>query len=308
MADQRWPRRVVGLMLLAVTLQLVLSPLAGSSSVVFLVRSAGLIGMALLVTCVEVSRRRVQASDSELLAGERAGRAEAEAASRSKEEFFATLSHELRGPLNTIIAWIHLVRAGKLDEATAVRALETIERNAKSQAHLINDLLDVSRISGGNVRLDLHPVALAAIIEQAADSVRPAADERGVAVDVQSAPAVGTVAGDADRLQQVVVNLFSNAIKFTPRGGRITVRVAYDESHATISMRDTGQGIRPDFLPYLFDRFRQGDGIAGRSGGLGLGLTIVRGLVERHGGTVSAQRDGEGQGANFTVTLPIAAG
>ena len=307
MASSGQGRKPVGplVALLVLLFALALAPLGDRSLFNLIVRLAGLLGGVVLVAWIEVGRRRGDAVRNELLGRERAARTEAEVASRSKEEFFATISHELRGPLNAILGWVHLLRSGKLDEGTAVRALDTIERSAKSQALLIGELLDVSRIIAGKISLDVHPVELATIIEEAADSVRPAAEARSIEVKTQLAAAAGTVVGDPGRLQQVVGNLFSNAIKFTPRGGRVTVRLAYDEKHATIAMRDTGQGIRSDLLAHVFDRFRQADGMAARFGGLGLGLAIVRHLVELHGGTVSAQSDGEGQGANFTVTLPI---
>ncbi len=309
MTSDGWVWWAVGLLVFSLALLFALSPamLGDSSRFILTIRLAGLLGVTLLVTWIGVGRRRADAARNELLARERTARTEAEAASRSKEEFFATISHELRGPLNAIVGWVRLLRTGKLDEETAICALETVERNARSQAHLIGELLDVSRIIAGKVRLDVRPVELATIIEEAAESVRPAAEGRSIEVETRLAPAAATVAGDPDRLQQVVENLFSNAIKFTPRGGRVTVRLAYDEKHATIIMGDTGQGIRADLLPHVFDRFRQADGTAIRFGGLGLGLAIVRDLVELHGGTVSAASEGEGQGANFTVTLPISA-
>jgi signal transduction histidine kinase len=301
MGDERGTRWAPGMVLVLLSAFVLLT---GSRPVAFIAGLLGLLGVAHLVTRTERRRKRAEAALRDLLAREGAARAEAEAANRAKDDFFLSISHELRGPLNAILGWVQLLRTRKLDEANGLRALETIERNAKSQANLIKDMLDVSRIIGGKVHLDLCPVELATIIDEAADSVRPAADSRDIHVETELTPQGGTVTGDPARLQQVMENLFSNAIKFTPRGGQVVVRLGYDEKHATITMRDTGQGIRPDFLPYVFDRFRQANGTAARLGGLGLGLAIVHHLVELHGGTVSAESDGEGQGAKFTVTLP----
>jgi signal transduction histidine kinase len=243
-----------------------------------------------------------------LLVLEQAARRQAEEANRTKDEFLATLSHELRTPLNAILGWVQVLRSGKLDEAAAVRALETIERNSRSQAQLIADLLDVSRIITGKLRLDFKPVELRRIIDAALDSVRPAADAKGIQLDVSAVPLASPVLGDADRLQQVVWNLLSNAMKFTPRGGQVEVRLREAGTNAVIRVTDTGIGIRPDFLPYVFDRFRQAEGSITRShGGLGLGLSIVRHLIELHGGTVEVESAGEGQGATFIVRLPLRA-
>jgi PAS domain S-box-containing protein len=232
---------------------------------------------------------------------------EAQEANRAKDEFLATVSHELRTPLNAILGWARMLNARKLDEATAARALETIERNAAAQAKLIEDILDVSRIIMGKVRLNLRPVELPLIIEAALDAARPMAEAKGVQLESALNPTVGIISGDPDRLQQVAWNLLSNAIKFTPRGGRVEVRIDHVDSHARIVVSDTGKGISPDFLPYVFERFRQAEtGMTRQHGGLGLGLTIVRHLVELHGGTVAVESQGEGHGATFTVTLPIA--
>ncbi|HET6344370.1 MAG TPA: hybrid sensor histidine kinase/response regulator, partial [Myxococcota bacterium] len=237
-----------------------------------------------------------------------AARQQAEAANRTKDEFLATLSHELRTPLNAILGWVQVLRTGKLDNEAAARALETIERNARSQAQLIADLLDVSRIITGKLRLDFKPVELPRIIDAALESVRPAADVKDIQLGIHIAPISSPVLGDADRLQQVVWNLFSNAIKFTPRGGRVEVRLRQAGKNAVIRVTDSGIGIRPDFLPYVFDRFRQAESTSTRShGGLGLGLSIVRHLVEHHGGTVEVESAGEGQGATFSVQLPLRA-
>lgn len=241
-----------------------------------------------------------------LLTSEQAARAEAERANRLKDEFLATISHELRTPLTAILGWTRMLRTGKLDETTSARALETIERNAKSQAQLIEDLLDVSRIISGQMRLDVQPVDLAPIIQAAADSMRPAADAKAIGLHVGLDPRTGPVSGDPTRLQQIVWNLLSNAIKFTPKGGRVEVRLERVNSYIEIKVSDTGIGIKPDFLPHVFDRFRQADSTLTRSQtGLGLGLAIVRHLAELHGSTISAYSAGEGQGASFTLKLPL---
>src|SRR5436305_1609068 len=235
-----------------------------------------------------------------LLVLEQEARKQAEEANRTKDEFLATLSHELRTPLNAILGWVQVLRSAKLDPAAATRALETIERNARVQAQLIADLLDVSRIITGKLRLDFKPVDLRRIIDAALDSVRPAADAKGIQLEVSIAPLASPVLGDADRLQQVIWNLLSNSIKFTSRGGRGEVQLREADANAVIRVSDTGIGIRPDFLPYVFDRFRQAEGSITRThGGLGLGLSIVRHLIELHGGTAEVEREGEGEGATF---------
>jgi signal transduction histidine kinase len=243
-----------------------------------------------------------------LLVLEQEARRQAEEANRTKDEFLATLSHELRTPLNAILGWVQVLRTGKLDPAAGAKALETIERNARSQAQLIADLLDVSRIITGKLRLDFKPVELRRIIDSALESVRPAADAKGILLDISIGPLASPVLGDADRLQQVIWNLLSNAIKFTSRGGRVEVRLREAGGNAVIRVNDSGIGIRPDFLPYVFDRFRQAEGSITRThGGLGLGLSIVRHLIELHGGTAEVESAGEGQGATFTVRLPLRA-
>ncbi|HET9530612.1 MAG TPA: PAS domain S-box protein [Blastocatellia bacterium] len=242
----------------------------------------------------------------ELLRREQVTRSEAEAANRAKDEFVATLSHELRTPLNAILGWAAMLRGGKLDEESSRRAIEIIERNARAQAQLIDDILDISRIITGKLRLDVAPVELATVIHGAVDVVRPAAEAKEIRLQVLLDPRAGPVSGDSDRLQQIVWNLLSNAVKFTPRGGRVQVRLERVNSHVEIIVSDTGQGIKQEFLPYVFDRFRQADSTLSRMhGGLGLGLAIVRHLVELHGGTVEVISGGEGQGATFTVKLPL---
>ncbi|HEX8636116.1 MAG TPA: ATP-binding protein, partial [Pyrinomonadaceae bacterium] len=231
---------------------------------------------------------------------------EAQEVNRLKDEFLATLSHELRTPLTAVLGWTRLLGTRQLDEATQTRALETIERNAQSQVQLIDDILDVSRIIRGKLRLDVRPVELMPVIEAAVDSVRPAAEAKGIRLQVVLDPHAGPVSGDPDRLQQVAWNLLSNAIKFTPKDGRVQVLLARVNSHLELTVSDTGQGIEKKFLPYVFDRFRQADPSTTRKhGGLGLGLAIVRHLVELHGGTVTAESEGAGQGTTFKVSLPL---
>jgi PAS domain S-box-containing protein len=251
-------------------------------------------------------RKRAEDERAQLLAREQEARAQAEAANRMKDEFLATLSHELRSPLNAMLGWTRLLNTRKFDEATTARAMETIERSARSQAQLVEDLLDVSRIIQGKLRLNVCPVELASVIQSASDTVRPAAEAKEIQLQTILDPAAGPIAGDSDRLQQVVWNLLSNSIKFTPKGGRVHVRLERVNSHVEITITDTGQGISPDFVPYVFDRFRQADSSITRTySGLGLGLAIVRHLVELHGGTVRADSEGEGKGATFTVKLPL---
>ena len=229
----------------------------------------------------------------------------AQEASRIKDEFLATVSHELRTPLNAVFGWTRMLRTRALDSETAAQALETIERNARLQAQIIEDILEVSRIITGKLRLSVGPVELAPILEAAIESVRLAVDAKRIVLDVFLDPQAGLVSGDPERLQQVVWNLLSNAIKFTPEEGRVEVRLMHASPHARILVKDTGKGIPPEFLPFVFDRFRQADSSTGRRfGGLGLGLAIVRHLVELHGGTVSAESSGEGKGATFLVELP----
>ncbi len=232
---------------------------------------------------------------------------EAQEASRLKDEFLATVSHELRTPLTAILGWAHMLRTGQLDGGSASNAFETIERNARAQAQLIDDLLDVSRIITGKLRIDVRPVDPNSFIEAAVEAVRPAAEAKGVRLQKVLDTGVVSVSGDPVRLQQVVWNLLANAIKFTPRGGRVQVRLERVNSHVEVAVSDTGSGIPAEFLPHVFDRFRQADQkTTRRHGGMGLGLAIVRHLVELHGGTARAESAGEGQGATFTVLLPVA--
>jgi len=252
------------------------------------------------------SQKTAEAQIARMADEERQAREEADAANRAKDEFLATLSHELRTPLGAMIGWTRLLRAGNLTPDRARRALETIERNAKAQAELIDDILDVSRIVTGKLRLDVQPVDLGAIATEALDAIQPAADAKGIEMVSRSSIGLERMAGDPARLRQVLINLLSNAIKFTPRGGR--VELILDRLGPTVRMRvrDNGRGITPAFTPFVFDRFRQLDGSSTRAhGGLGLGLAIVRHLVELHAGTVSVHSDGEGSGSTFTVTLPF---
>jgi len=243
-----------------------------------------------------------------LLAHEHQMRAEAEEASRTKDEFLATLSHELRSPLQPLLNWAYLLRSPNLDPASAERALDAIERSTKTLGQLIEDLLDVSRIVTGKLRLQARPVRLPAVVRAAMEAVEPAALARSVTLEVRIEPELPAVMGDPDRLQQVLWNLLSNGIKFTPKGGRVTVSVAGRNSEVMLTVADTGAGIKHEFLPHVFERFRQAESSTNRAyGGLGLGLAIVRHLVELHGGSVAVQSEGEGQGATFSVRLPVAA-
>ena len=243
---------------------------------------------------------------TQALAREKAARQEAEEANHLKDEFLATVSHELRTPLTSILGWSNMLLSGRLDGEARDRALETIHRNAQAQNQLISDLLDVSRIISGKLRLDLRTVDPAAIIEEAVEATRPAAEAKGVRLVTELDQRAGPINGDADRLQQVVWNLLTNAIKFTPQGGRILVRLESVGSKVEITVRDSGIGISPAFLPHIFDRFRQADPGTNRThGGMGLGLSIVRQLVELHGGAVRAESEGEGKGATFVVSLPF---
>lgn len=253
-------------------------------------------------------RKRIEEERAMLFLRESEARREAEAASRLKDEFLATVSHELRTPLNAILGWTRLLRAGQIDEAGIAHALEVIERNAKSQNHVINDLLDVSRIISGKMTLNVSSLKLMSVIKDALDAVHLAANAKNIQLQILFDPDVKEINGDPDRLRQVVWNLLSNAIKFTPQGGHILVRLEREGSDAKIVVSDTGEGISSNVLPFIFDRFRQADGTTTRRyGGLGLGLSIVRHLVELHGGTVQAESDGKGQGATFIVRLPTKA-
>ena len=260
-----------------------------------------LVGAATMISRRFDERRR---QGEVLLTSERAARTEAERATRLKDEFVATLSHELRTPLNAIVGWASILRRDRRP-STVSQGVEVIERNAKAQAQMVEDLLDMSRILAGKLSIELKMIDPSVIVHAAVATVRPTADAKGIELHSEI-DSPGTINGDAGRLQQIVWNLLSNAIKFTPRGGKVTVRVRESAGHADIEVSDTGQGIRPEFLPHVFDRFRQADAsTTRRHGGLGLGLSIVKSLVEMHGGTVEAQSPGEGQGTTLTAHLPL---
>jgi PAS domain S-box-containing protein len=243
-----------------------------------------------------------------LLASEKEARGAAEIANRTKDEFLATVSHELRTPLNAILGWTRMLRSGAVEAKSMARVLETIERNARAQTQLVEDILDVSRIIAGKMRVDIRRIDLHGVVRSALESVRPAAEARGVELGCVMTPDSAEFCGDPDRLQQVIWNLLSNAIKFTPRGGKVEARVDRDASQMRIVVTDTGSGISQAFLPHVFDRFRQADSSITRAqGGLGLGLAIVRHLIEVHGGTVEAFSEGEGKGSTFTVRMPLRA-
>ncbi|HWW74593.1 MAG TPA: PAS domain-containing protein [Pyrinomonadaceae bacterium] len=264
-------------------------------------RVTGIVGISRDIT----ERKRALEAGIEL-AREQAARAEAERANRLKDEFLATLSHELRTPLTAILGWARMLSDGFVREEMRADALGIIYRNARSQAQLIDDLLDVSRIITGKLRIEVRPVDLAPVVEAAVAVVRPAASAKRVQLQTVFEPGTGLIAGDPERLQQVVWNLLSNAVKFTPNGGRVQVRLGRINSRVEVAVSDTGAGIAPEFLPHVFDRFRQADmGTTRRHGGLGLGLAIVRHLVELHGGAVAAESAGEGLGTTFRVSLPV---
>lgn len=255
-----------------------------------------------------VERKQAEEERAKLLVREQEARAEAELANRTKDEFLATLSHELRTPLSAILGWTHLVRTGKLDDPQFTRAFETIERNARAQSQLIDDLLDVSRIITGKLQIELRPVDLKPVVEAAFEAVRPAFETKSIDFRVTSDSSACLVLGDANRLQQVLWNLFSNAVKFTPPDGHVCVEVKRSDPAVEIRVQDSGIGIQADFLPYIFDRFRQADGSTTRMhGGLGLGLSIVKHLVQLHQGLVTVESKGTNEGAIFTVKLPLAA-
>ena len=251
-------------------------------------------------------RKRAEEKLAHLLVRERAARADAEKANRLKDEFLATLSHELRTPLNAVLGWARMLKAGRLDLESSLHAIEVIERNAWAQKQIIEDILDVSRVITGKLQLHLAPVDLIGVVKAALDAVRPALEAKDIAVEESYQEGLKVIAGDADRLQQVIWNLLSNASKFTPVGGTVAIRVTQDKTYVAIEIIDTGPGIDPDFLPHVFERFRQADGSTTRTHqGLGLGLAIVRHLVELHGGVISADNLDLRSGAIFTVKLPL---
>jgi PAS domain S-box-containing protein len=251
-------------------------------------------------------RKLAEQERTQVVIREQTARAEAEEANDTKDEFLATVSHELRTPLTAIIGWASQLRMGKLSEPHTAQALEVIERSAREQSQLIEDILDLSRIVSGKLRLDFHPSELAPIIHAAIDSVKPTMEKKAIRLKTQLDPTVGLISADKERIGQVVMNLLSNAIKFTPTGGRIYVFLDRVYSDARIMVIDTGQGIKADFLPFIFDRFRQSHKAdTKRHNGLGLGLTIVKNIVELHGGKVSAESHGVGTGTCFTVKIPL---
>ncbi|HMO24986.1 MAG TPA: PAS domain S-box protein, partial [Tepidisphaeraceae bacterium] len=265
-------------------------------------RAIRCVGTYLDTTDQKESERRRE----ELLTREREARAEAERTSRMKDEFLATLSHELRTPLNAILGWSQILAGGTRDQQEFLEAVRTIERNARAQTQIIEDLLDMSRIISGKVRLDVQRLDLATVVREAVESVRPSADAKGIRLQAVLDPRAGPVTGDPARLQQVLWNLLTNAVKFTPKGGRVQVLLERVNSHLEVSVIDTGEGISPEFLPHVFDRFRQADAsTTRRHGGLGLGLSIVKQLVELHGGSVRVKSAGAGKGATFIVALPL---
>lgn len=265
----------------------------------------GLIGIVVVFRDAS-ERREAERRRRAILQGEQEARREAESLSRSKDEFVATVSHELRTPLNAIFGWVRLLRSGNLSESQSAHALEVVERNTRAQAQLIEDLLDMSRVVTGHLRVDMRRVELAQVMQAATDAVRPAcaAKELTLSLDIDSD--VGPISGDPSRLQQIVWNLLTNSVKFTPKGGRIGVSLSTQGSDAVLRVSDTGIGIAADLLPHVFDRFRQGASSASRAhGGLGIGLALVRHLTEMHGGTVVAESEGDGHGATFTVRVPM---
>jgi signal transduction histidine kinase len=252
-----------------------------------------------------VDRKRAEKERAESLMRAQAAQAKAEEANRLKDEFLATVSHELRAPLTAMLGWVALIRGRRLDKESKEHALETVERNVRTQKKLVDDLLDVSSIVTGNFSLDLEPTHLFHVIESAVESVRPEAEAKEVRLQKTLDPAVHMFLLDSNRFQQVIWNLVQNAVKFTPAGGAVEVRLRYINGQAEIEVADTGVGIAPEFLPFVFDRFRQANGsITRKHGGLGLGLAIVRSLVEMHGGTVGGESAGEGKGSTFKITLP----
>jgi two-component system CheB/CheR fusion protein len=262
--------------------------------------------LILLVIEDITQQKNLEAERAQLLTQEQSARTAAEAANRAKDDFLSILSHELRNPLNSLLGWAQLLRQHKLDEGKINEGLEAIDRSAKAQNRLIGDLLDISRISAGRLSLDTYPIELIPVIEAAIEVVRLAAEEKNIQIHTKLDPAPRRVLGDPNRLQQVIWNLLTNSIKFTPAGGRIDLILDYTDTQAQIQVQDTGKGISANFLPHIFERFRQADGSRARSNpGLGLGLSIVRHLVELHGGKIEAQSQGLGQGATFTVWLPL---
>jgi signal transduction histidine kinase len=260
---------------------------------------------ATLIMVIAARLRRAEQRRTELLALERQAREESERAGRMKDEFLATLSHELRNPLSAILGWAQVLHTQPLPPQV-VRALEVIERNARAQTRIVDDLLDMSRIAAGMARLDIRSVDLQKIVDSAVLPIQPAAHAKRITIEKVSSSSPAMVSCDPDRLQQVISNLLTNAVKFTPEGGWIEVRVEHRHPHAEVSVRDNGIGIDPSFLPFVFDRFRQADPtIARQHAGLGLGLSICKDLMELHGGSIRATSEGTGKGATFILRLPV---
>ena len=253
------------------------------------------------------AQRQAALEREALLRAELRARTEAEQANRMKDEFLASVSHELRTPLNAVLGWARMLAHGQLDESLTTRALAAVERNAEAQSRLVEGLLDVSRIVSGKLQLNIRPVSLADVVQTAIDAVQHAATSKRISISSTVDDDLGPTAADPERVQQVVVNLLSNAVKFTPDGGAIEIALARRDSDFELSIRDTGDGITPDAILHIFDRFNQGSSHRGPGSGLGLGLTIARHIVEAHGGTIEAHSEGRGKGATFTVRLPSAA-
>jgi PAS domain S-box-containing protein len=269
----------------------------------------GRIGGVVAMIADNTERKRMEEERTQLLAREQEARREAEEANRAKDVFLATVSHELRTPLNSILGWAQILRlrGSKLDADELAQAIETIERNARLQERLVEDLLDVSRAVNGNLNFEFRPVALVPIIDAALEAIRPLAEAKAIQLRVLLDTNVDEVIGDSGRLQQAIGNLLSNAIKFTPNGGSVEVRLKRSDGNAQITVSDTGEGISQDFLPYVFEPFRQANGLDMKGGGMGLGLAIARHIVESHGGRVQAYNEGKGMGTSFTIKLPLVA-
>jgi PAS domain S-box-containing protein len=253
-------------------------------------------------------RKQSEEIKADLLACEQTARAQAEAANQTKDEFLAIVSHELRSPLNAMLGWARVLRSGGVDEETQRHAVRVIEQSAEMQSRLIEDLIDSARIASGQLRIETRPINLNPVIQSAVDTVHPAAESKGVEIRTDLDMQAGIITGDAERMQQIVSNLLSNAVKFTPKGGRVEAKLSRQDPWVTMTVRDTGRGIKADDLPFIFDRFRQAESSSPRrAGGLGLGLSLVKNLVELHGGRITAESAGEGKGATFTVNLPVRA-
>jgi PAS domain S-box-containing protein len=253
-------------------------------------------------------RKQSEEIKADLLAREQTARAQAEAANQTKDEFLAIVSHELRSPLNAMLGWARVLSGGGVDEETQRHAVRVIEQSAEMQSRLIEDLIDSARIASGQLRIEARPVNLNPVIQSAVDTVHPTAESKGVEIRTDLDMQAGIITGDAERMQQIVSNLLSNAVKFTPKGGQVEAKLSRQDPWVTMTVRDTGRGIKADDLPFIFDRFRQAAGSSTRrAGGLGLGLSLVKNLVELHGGRITAESAGEGKGATFTVNLPVRA-